>query len=451
MGVRLWWTRQFFAWGPVIYAAPRKLTMHLFVLVVLMISVVGFLGYYDGVGFVSLPAGIVLVLQIGFLLGACACFPSRLLKFKPGLLPLFTLAGWSALTLLWAGDFDSTLRRWLLVFVPSVMLAHIASADDFPERSFTWLKWLFVSIALGSFGFSLVVWFFGEPRAIGELLRFRVIDFGGWQVGVSEGGRQYLELGIYIPRFSGITSNPNSSALFASLAAIALCATFRWRRTKLNYFEILIFALIVFGVLLSASRASIAMLFAGLLVVLLLRLDCRVLARLCIVGALGFACLLYLATWLGGGTPAVPGEELFSLRERADVWRLALVSIQDVWTHGVGFGLTQEVVYEPIGLESSAHSVPLSTLIETGVVGLVLLLVTWFFPVLFFTSEGRRLDGMSIAISALLVSLFVHQATDSSLFRYHWLHFVFVYLIGVSCCLRRQGDRNSEYDMTTGA
>lgn len=75
---------------------------------------------------------------------------------------------------------------------------------------------------------------------------------------------------------------------------------------------------------------------------------------------------------------------------------------------------------------------PLSLLLETGVVGLLLVLVVWFRPAFTLTRHDETLSGTSIAVIALLIALFVHQTIDSSVFRYHWAHFIFVYLIGAS-------------------
>jgi hypothetical protein len=129
---------------------------------------------------------------------------------------------------------------------------------------------------------------------------------------------------------------------------------------------------------------------------------------------------------LGGGGE----EEIFDPRQRADVWRLAIHAAADVWFQGLGFGMTQEALFTPLGIQTSAHSVPLSMLLETGIVGLLLSLIVWFLPVFTLTRTNTQLSNTSIAIVARLVALFVHQTVDSSVFRYHWAHFVFAYLIG---------------------
>jgi len=405
----------------------------------MFVSVVGFLGYYDGTRYITFPAPVILGLQMLGLMIAVTRHPIQMLRFQAGLFPLIALASWAGLTVLWADDQSIALKRWLMIFVPGILLALLAAADEKPSRSFGFVKWLFVAITIASYVFSLSIYAFGDITAVNEPMRIRIVELGGWTIGVSEGGRQYLDLNLYIHRFSGFTSNPNSFALFAGLSAIALCATLKRQLGLRGFLEIATFVVILIILVLSASRAAVAMALAGIVVVILLRTDRRGLTRLCVVGVMALACLLYLALFIRGEVSTQTSAEVFELRERADIWRLALSAISHVWLTGVGFGLTQEAVFAPLGTQSSAHSVPLSMLLETGLVGLLLLLVTWFLPVFSLTKANRQLDRTSIAIVALLIALFVHQVIDSSVFRYHWAHFVFVYLIGASSHLAQQG------------
>lgn len=411
---------------------PRWPTTNTFLQIALLVSVAGFLGYYDGIRFIIPPAPLVLGLQVIVLLAALVLHRADLLTFRTGLVPLVLLATWACLTVLWADSPETAGQRWLLIFAPGLLLAALAAADAFPARSFARLKWALVIITIASYVFSLSIYIFGEVIAVGELLRFRVVDLGGWTIGVFEGGRQYLDQTIYIHRFSGFTSNPNSFALFAALATIMLCATIGRPRDTRGYAMAGVFIVILFILVISASRAALAMALAGIVVVTLLRLEQRRLAQLCVFGVLALTCLLYLAAVLQSTGAGGTGAEVFEFRERADIWRLALSAIGNVWATGVGFGLTEEAVFAPLGVPSSGHSVPLSLLLETGIPGLVLLLLTWFWPVFALTRRDRPLDGTSISIVALLIALFVHQSIDSSVFRYHWAHFVFVYLIGAS-------------------
>jgi hypothetical protein len=401
-------------------------------LTVLFVSIAGFLGYYDGTTFITPPTVSILGTQLVLIFVAGILLRIRIFRSAADLAPLLIVALWAALTLLWTDDVLISARRWLLVFIPGIGLALLAAADPRPAQSFMRFKWLLVVITFASYIFSLNVYAFGDITGTSEFDRFRILDLGGWIVGVSEGGRQYLNLNLYIHRFSGFTSNPNSFALFAALALISLCATAKLSFRSGGWIEITLILMTAIILVLSASRAAVAMSLVGLVVIFLLRTERRKLARLCVPAILALTFLLYALPVLQTGPGLEGGEEIFDLRQRADVWRLAIQAAADVWFNGLGFGMTQEAVFAPLGIQTSGHSMPLSLLLETGVIGLLLVLIVWFRPIFTLTNSGESLSGHSIAVIALLLALFVHQTIDSSVFRYHWAHFVFAYLIGAS-------------------
>lgn len=400
----------------------------------LLVSLVGFLGYYGAEGFVSFPPIVVLGLQvIAGSIGVVVLRENLLVNIR-GVLPLIAVAAWAALTLIWADDPMTAMRRWLLVFVPGILICLLASMDLRPQRTFAWFIGIVVAIVVASGLFSAIVMAFWETTVPQNALRYFLLDVNGWTPGVAEGGRQF-ELGFYLPRFSGLTSNPNGVSLFAAIALIALCAFVKAKRGARHAWLLLFTVLIAFLLLLSGSRAAYAMAATGILFVVLLRMDRRQSVRLAVLLVCGLALALYLVTWLTGGAEDAGHAEILQLRERSYVWRIAMGALGEVWPTGFGFGLTEESVFAPLGFQTAAHSLSLTILLETGVVGLVLVLVAWFSPVLRTTQRDRNMTATEIAVIALLVGLFVHQAVDSSVFRYHWAHFVFVYLLGASAGL----------------
>lgn len=401
-------------------------------LAALFISLAGFLGYYDGTRFITAPTVAIVSLQLLSIFAAIALLRMRILQHAANLIPLLVMSLWAAMTFLWTDDTLISARRWFLVFVPGIGLAILAATDPRPARSFALFKWFLVAVTFGSFIFSLVVYVFGDITIKGEFDRFRVLDLGGWVVGVSEGGRQYLNLNLYIHRFSGFTSNTNSFALYSALALISLCAATKLKFRVDNWVNIILILATAIVLILSASRAAIAMVFVGLVVIFLLRTDRRQLLQQSIFAILALTILLYTLPVLQVGIRLEGGEEIFDLRQRADIWRLAVQVAKDVWLAGIGFGMIQEAVFVPLGMQTSSHSMPLSLLVETGVVGLLLALIVWFYPVFNLAQHRENLSETSIAAIALLIALFVHQTIDSSVFRYHWAHFVFVYLIGMT-------------------
>jgi hypothetical protein len=433
----------------------------------LLSSLIGFLGYYDAQGFVTTPPAIVLGLQlvaggVGFLL-----LRRQLLTNIRGVLPLIMVAVWAAITLVWADDPSTALRRWLLVFTPGILVCLLAASDPRPRQTFAWFTALVAMITIASGAFSAIVMEFADTIIPENALSYSLLEVNGWLLGIAVGGRQF-EIGLYIPRYSGLTSNPNSMSLFAAIGLIALSAIARPGRSKRGLAIVLVIGLVVYLLLLSGSRASFAMTAVGIMFVVLLRMNWRRTARFCVLLICGLTAALYLVTWSNGPeTELSPAEtaatlsereadfcalsicsrseewrlknlshtEVFELRERSQSWRIAMQTVGEVWPLGLGFGLTQEAVYTPLGLETSAHSLTITALVETGAVGLLLVLVAWFNPVFRTTQGDRNLTATDIAIVALLMGLFVHQIVDNSVFRYHWAHFIFVYLLGASARL----------------
>lgn len=419
-------------------ANPAETLARRFLWLALFGSLAGFLGFYDAQGFVTPPPFIVLALQLIATGGAVLVFRDGLLRNIRGVLPLMLVAAWAALTLVWADDPATALRRWMLVFVPGILICLLAARDSRPQQTFVWFTGVVLVITISSAAFSAIVWIFANVETGGVTsLSYLLIDLEGRMIGMAKGGRQYHfeDFRLYIHRFSGLTSNPNSAGLFAAIALISLCALIKPRLNARGIALCLVACLVAILILASASRAAIAMAVTGMFVVFLLRNGRPGTTRVCVVLVIGLALLLYGVTWFAGEPPKPGGAEIIELRERAQVWRIAIQIIGDVWPSGLGFGLTQESVYAPRGLMTAAHSVTLSVLVETGIVGLVLTLAAWFYPVFAVTRRGQTISPTSIAVVSLLIALFVHQTVDSSVFRYHWAHFVFVYLLGVNAGL----------------
>lgn len=414
----------------------------------LLVSLVGFLGFYGANGFVAPPPVIVLGLQMLAVILGAVFLRKRLFRNAGAILPLILVAAWAAATLLWADDPATALQRWLLVFMPSLLICALAASDPRPRATLVWFAALVSGIVLASGLFSGIVVAFWNWTIPSDALRYFLLDLNGWLVGITEGGRQYSiatiprEPVLYIPRYSGLTSNPNSLALFAAIITITLAAYAPWNRPEKRIGWVLLTVAVVFLLLLSGSRAALGMTVIGILFVFLLQTGRHTLARWIVVLILGAAAALYIAAWFTVSVPDPEQLEVLQLRARSEAWRIAMQALLKVWPFGFGFGMTQEIVYAPIGLQTAVHSLPLTSLLETGLIGFLLVLVAWFYPVIRATRQNSENSVALVAIVALLVGLFVHQAADSSVFRYHWAHFVFVYLIGASAGL--SGSRASE-------
>ena len=122
----------------------------------LVSSLVGFLGYYDAQGFVTTPPVIVLGLQLVAGGVGVLILRKQLLANIRGVLPLILVAVWAAITLVWADDPPTALRRWLLVFAPAILVCLLAASDPRPRQTFAWFVALVTVITIASGAFFAV-------------------------------------------------------------------------------------------------------------------------------------------------------------------------------------------------------------------------------------------------------------------------------------------------------
>lgn len=420
-------------------AAPARPTAWLSTSVraALAVGIVGFLGWYETSGFVSTPPVVVLGLQL-----ACGLVSLSVLKRGDWrsvvpIWPLVLFAMWAATTATWSIDPSVALSRTALITIPALALAIGAAADPAPRSTFVWLVRLIAIICILSLIAIAAVVAFGET-APGQALR--LIDLDSHAFGMTVGGRQFLSLGIEVARYSGLASNPNGLALLAAAAFVALVAAGR-EAFPSRLIRLGLAAAIVGLLAVTLARSAIVFAVTGVTLLLLLRQGWRRGALVAVTAVLALPALLAALTALGfmggvdlplDGWERLEGGEAGDLGQRAVIWYRMLVVAMGVWPHGLGFGLTEEAVFLPLGFPTSAHSVPLTLLVETGVPGLALAVAAWIGPAYVLVRRRAAADPTTIGVAALLVALFAHQVFDASAFRYHWGHFLLAWLIGVA-------------------
>jgi len=428
------------------------LNLHALLLCALAVNIVGFLGFYHPIGFATFPVAWVLALQIAVFVSAALALPREVFAGLVRVHMFLLLACWSALTLVWADDPALAARRWLLIFAPSLLLAAMAAGDRAPERTFRTFVWMLVTVTLVSGFVSMLAAAFGETGAGGTTMAYRLVDFGGWQAGVAQGGRTVVGMGIFWPRYSGLLANPNGLGMMAGLSVIALSVIVDRQRTRRNVVVQIALALAVIVLFASLSRSAWLMTAAGVTIVMLLRTQRPRAAWCAVVAAAALPAVLYCLIVAGqvATTKSVGphGVEALELWDRAEVWRNALSVAADAWLLGHGFSLAQETVTPPLGLHTALHSVPLTLIVETGLVGLALALFTWLGPVRALIRRTAE-SAAGVGIAALLVALFVHQSFDSALFRFHWAQFIFAYLVGAAACVLQRRPTGEEICSTS--
>lgn len=424
------------------------------------ISIIGFLGIYINREFITNPPSAILASQLILLLASATITRQEMRFYISGLMPFVCLTIWSGLTVLWADEFVMSFKRWLIVFIPGILMIYAVATDQKPGQKFTFLVYLLSAIAIASVFYSLLIVTFGElmPEQLlgcdlgtkcdpGPFV-FHSLDIGKLELSLLQGGRYFTELDIYVPRYSGITSNPNSLGLVASLAFIGLVATteLQWRLKKLG--SLILLLMVFFSLIFSGSRGAYLMTFIGLIMIVLLRYKRPKLTSTILCLVIASPVFLYGASIDLKGVYSSFGGDFLSIGERSSIWATSLQGAGEVWKTGIGFGLIEENLLNEAGYNSAAHSVPLTILVETGIVGLILFMVTWLRPVLKILAHCRDINPTAAGIASLLIALFVHQLFDSSIMRYHWLNFVFAALLGLALSLEKNNRWSNKHQGT---
>ncbi|MGE0254609.1 MAG: O-antigen ligase family protein [Alphaproteobacteria bacterium] len=401
------------------------------------VGIAGFSGFYDNSGFTTFPPSLVLGLQVVVgSVGVISIYRRDRRQLLPAW-PLAAFAAWAAMTAAWSDLSLLSLQRTALINIPALLLTILALADPSPRRSFAFFVQGLVALAGLSGIFIATVLVASEPGQ-GEL---RLVGTSADAFGMMVAGRKFPTWGIELDRYSGLFSNPNGLALLAAVALVALVgageAVIADRRIRTV-------AMVGLAVLLAVtlSRASIVFLLVGLVAVATLRAGWRRMAAIFGLAVLLLPALLMVLTVLGflgdihSLSAVATGDqgrtEAFDAGDRAAIWYSMLQVAGTVWPWGIGFGLTQELLFAPLGYVATGHSVALTLLVETGLPGLVLALAAWFAGALRYLHRIRPVDRVVITVLALLLALYAHQAFDASVFRYHWGHFILAYLIGAT-------------------
>jgi O-antigen ligase len=316
------------------------------------------------------------------------------------LAPIIALCAWITASALWSDDAALSLKRSLL-----------------PEL-----------LIVGAFGLAK------HLRPIELCMFTAIIGTGSIMLGVAVEvvSGTFLRSGEY--RFSG-TLDPNIQGVYcaalclasACLAADPLTASKPWRRAM----WLMLFALGGVFLLLTQSRTSTAALIVGLVVVYALGLPWRRKVLIAgIVGPIIAAGLILLLSAERGKDVAVNAallgrsqetSDLGTLTGRVNIWDRVIGDIAERPLTGYGYGgfwTTERVMSYTRVLDwefNHAHSVYLESLLNAGIIGLVLGLLI---VIMALASAGRTFlrthDYGYLFIAALLALALVHGLLDSN-------------------------------------
>ncbi len=239
---------------------------------------------------------------------------------------------------------------------------------------------------------------------------------------------------------SGLAVDPNGfAASFLLPIALAMAALSASRNVAVRILAGASIILMIVGILLTSSRGGLlaAML---ILVYFAIRTRQRILTLILGVSAVGLS-VMFPAVWIRFATD--DGAQ-GSGTGRTFIWATGL---RDFWDHfltGSGIGTYGDVynhnffnVYQAVfqGWSRPGHSIIVNTLVELGIVGLVLVLGSWFmtFRELRNVAARSKFYPMRLALEAALLALFYESLTIDVLhLKYYWLAFTLVLMVAAA-------------------
>lgn len=329
----------------------------------------------------------------------------RIVKPTPGVLVWMAVTAWMGISGFWAIDFQAWqadyitfIENYLLYALLAMMITTLADIEMV----------------------STCVVFGGLGAAAAALWPF--------MHGVNEGGRLILPSA---DRFHPPDPNRFAAALLLPIAVL-FAATLTTRKPLSIFANLCGLGLLSVTVVLTGSRAgmiAIAILFVYMVIRSRHRLALFVLIALGAIAAVPFASTLQ-SRWSIAVSTGGAG--------RADIWRVALIAFKDHWMLGSGFGsfpaafdaaVLRAPLHMYIGWHRAPHDMIISTAVQLGVVGLVLMALAWFAVArdLAVPKLPGFLGDLKIGLEATLIALFVDaiflDITDT---KYLWLLFILI-------------------------
>lgn len=367
----------------------RRLSFYLFLVFVFTvpwqsaIAIGGSKTLSSFVGVAALLAGIVAL----FLEGKVAKPPAFVLAF--GVLVL-----WQIASCFWSVEPDSTLSR-AVTMVQLLAMAWLATELCTTERERLKLIEAFV---LGCVVVCLVLaqaYLSGQP-------------ISGYR---------------YAP--AGFNANESADVIAAAIPLALLVAT-SYKRGFLVWLNIAYIPLAVFAMVLTASRSGFIATCVGLVSVFFALRHTRTLHRIAwsAVMVAAFASLFFavpvsnnLETNLERITFSADEAEVGTLAGRTTIWEAGLESFAEHPFAGTGLYTFRADTEARLGGEHAPHNVWLETAVETGIVGLLLLVATWLLALVpvFRHRDFRMGFHLCFFLVLLTTSLVANLITSKSL------------------------------------
>ncbi|MDG4717407.1 MULTISPECIES: O-antigen ligase family protein [Thalassospira] len=254
---------------------------------------------------------------------------------------------------------------------------------------------------------------------------------------------------FYIQRHAGILPNPNGLGLLCAIIFGFSYNKLLSRRMR-NFIRIVSIA----GLIISFSRMGI-LLFAVTTVYINIKSSNirQIFTAFCFVIVISFSLAVssFSATQSHQATflPTILNHEVFSLGERSQLLAAAWNGFINNWLIGVGFGVGSDYLFPDASNIKAVHSVFMNSLVETGIFGTFLLTTIWISPIFISNRSKLRSDNQSNfshITAGVLLGLFVAEAFDLSVTRFHYIHLIFVALLGIWLSLRQNANVSETED-----
>ncbi|MGH7707314.1 MAG: O-antigen ligase family protein [Vulcanimicrobiaceae bacterium] len=310
--------------------------------------------------------------------------------------------GWATLSFFWSINVDATKSEFQTVLQLFLMMTVLAIYPA-REREF---KWMLAIVVLS--GVATAVYTFFEAT---HGVRF------------SDTAR------VSIQSQSGAYVDPNFLSTSYLLAiAVATCALNSVRSLAIRSGCIASIVVMCFGVFVTGSRGGFLALVAAMLWIIW---KSRYRFQLFVFSGLALSASLFVPTvW---ARFAKDPSQQWSGSGRTDIWATGLASVKSHLLLGSGFGSFPDVynrglyaVYQSVfqGIGRPSHSIVVGTLVEVGLIGLLLVLAAWFmsFRQLRMIARSSSLHPMRVAFEATIIGLFFQSLfLDVYSIKYYWL------------------------------
>ena len=313
-----------------------------------------------------------------------------------------------------------TINRAAVNFLPLFVFALLYSQSN-TDNTIRFIMSFIVIMALCNGFFVVFLHIFGTTSYINEMGYINKLG-PFYQM-------QYGEKPFY--RYSGFFENPNALAMWVLFSATAYEFTRFKYNIKRSYWVYMLFLALLFLVFSRAGALSVIIFYSVLLFLLSNKKVKPMIVIYVGIAALSIALFYFYFDFSFNSLSGDEKRLSFSLNARDLVWSQLISSIANNPFVGVGFGVSNESILQHAGFNISAHNLHFQMLSEVGLIGYVLFLIVYFYPV-YSTYRKKEISKSDFVLISFLIAFFIHQFFENTLFRggmFHLIWFFFSYTL----------------------